>query len=93
MKKKIFFILKILVIVIVVAWMGLFVTDYFRAKNGGKPMVCFNEVNKNTENGTFYRCISLGYKYYEYVDNVKGQATYGFGAVFIKSDIEKEIGE
>ena len=93
MKEKVLFVLKILVLVIVIGWMALFVTDYFRAKAGSKPMICFSEVNKTTADGTFYKCNSVGYKYYEYIDKTRGQSTYGFGAIFIKSDIEKEIGE
>jgi len=93
MKEKIIFGLKIVVILLVVCWMVLFVTDYFRVKGGSKPFICFSETNKKTINGTFYRCNSLGYKYYEYKDEVKGQTTYGFSAIFVKSDVEKEVGE
>lgn len=91
LKKTIIFILKIVIIVVIVAWIALFVFDYFRATNGTKPTICLKEETIEVENGTYYRCTSFGYKYYEYVDNDQN-TSYGFGAAFIQNDLEKELG-
>lgn len=91
LKKTIIFILKIVIIVVIVAWIALFVFDYFRATNGTKPTICLKEETIEVENGTYYRCTSFGYKYYEYVD-IDQNTSYGFGAAFIKNDLEKELG-
>ena len=92
MKNKIWTIVKILIVTIVAIWMIFFVVDYFRARDGKKPMICLKEENIPTNNNTtYYRCTSFGYKYYEYTE--QGKTTYGFGAFFLKNDIEKEIGD
>ncbi len=88
MKKNILTILKVIVLVLLVSWMILFVVDYFRASKGNKPSICFNEETKTNKKGEYYRCISLGYKYFEYKEN-NGKVTYGFGAAFLQNDIEK----
>ena len=91
MKNLIVNIIKILLILIIVCWIVLFISDYFRAKDGVKPFVCLNETIVNKDTGDYYRCDSFGYKYFEYFDKTTNQKTYGFGASFIKNDIEKEI--
>lgn len=88
MKSKIIAILKILVIIVVILWMGVFVTDYFRAQKGEKPFMCLKESTKENAKGSYYECVSLGYKFFEYKE-VSGQITYGFGAAFLENDIEK----
>lgn len=96
MKKVIFTIIKIVILIVIVAWMGLFVTDYFRAQNGEKPLVCLNErtvVSDGTKveaGATYYSCTSFGYKYYTYTKS--GESKTGFGPAFIKNDAEKELG-
>jgi len=88
MKKNLLMIIKVVFLVLLVSWMIIFVTDYFRASDGKKPLVCFSEETKTNSNGEYYRCISFGYKYFEYKENT-GKVTYGFGAAFLKNDIEK----
>ena len=96
MKKVIFTIIKIFILIVIVAWMCLFVTDYFRAQNGEKPLVCLNErtvVSDGTKveaGATYYSCTSFGYKYYTYTKS--GESKTGFGPAFIKNDAEKELG-
>ena len=90
LKKTIGWISKTLFLVLLVTWMVFFVMDYFRAKDGVKPVICFSEETQTLKNGTYYKCNSLGYKYYEYQQSDK--TTYGFEAMFYKSKIEKEIG-
>ena len=89
-KKTVGWVVKAIFIVLLVTWMVFFVIDYFRAKDGVKPVICLSEETQTLEGGTYYRCNSLGYKYYEYQES--DQTTYGFGAMFYKSKIEKEIG-
>jgi len=89
MKKKIVTCLKIVFIILIIAWMILFVKDYFQARNGIKPTICLSEKTITKDNNTYYRCVSLGYKYYEYKES--SQTTYGFGAAFLKNEIEKKI--
>ena len=88
MKSKIITILKVLVLVVIIAWMVLFVVDYFRARGGEKPLVCLSESTKTNSKGTYYQCISFGYKYFEYDAN-DGNPGFGFGAAFIKNEIER----
>ena len=88
MKDTIVKYLKIGFIVIIVLWLIIFVVDYFRARNNTKPLFCFYETNKIVKGNKYYKCVSLGYKYYEYIE--PSQKTYGFGAIFMGSNIEKE---
>jgi len=88
MKKIVINILKIAFLVVLISWMILFVTDYFKARKTTKPLICLNEFRKSNENGEYYRCTSFGYKYFE-IKTDDGKTTYGFGAAFSKSDAEK----
>ena len=65
MKKSIINILKIILIVLVALWLGVFTFDYFRAQNNQKPLVCLSEQTINLSEGDYYVCKGLGYKYYE----------------------------
>ena len=90
--KKVWTIIKLIVVFLIALWILFFVIDFFRAKNGEKPMICLKEENIPTDNNTtYYRCTSFGYKYYEYSE--EGKTTYGFGAFFLKDDIKKEQGD
>lgn len=96
MKKVIFTVIKLIVLIVVVAWVGLFVYDYFQAQNGQKPLICLSEQNvvsdgtKVEAGATYYSCTSFGYKYYTYEKS--GESKTGFGPAFIKNDAEKELG-
>ncbi len=91
MKETIITIIKICIIILIVAWMVLFVYDYFRATNNTKPVVCLSETTITLDSGKYYKCTSFGYKYYEYTAN-DGNSSFGFGAAFIKNDLEKDLG-
>lgn len=88
MKKNLLTVVKIIFIILLVLWMVVFVSDYFRASKGNKPFVCFSEETKTNSTGEYYKCISFGYKYFEYKET-SGKVTYGFGAAFLKNEIEK----
>ena len=89
MKSKVWTAVKVIFLTLLVLWMVLFVVEYFRARGRNKPLICLKEETKTNSNGTLYECISLGYKYFE-VKEPNGEEKYGFGAAFIKSDIEKD---
>lgn len=91
MKKSIINILKIILIVLVALWVGVFTFDYFRAQNNQKPLACLSEQTINLSEGDYYVCKGLGYKYYEYKAN-NGESSYGFGAIFLKNALEKKLG-
>ncbi len=81
-----------LVTIVLVAWLVMFVMDFFSAKEGKRPMFCLDEVTVNYDGGVYNKCISFGYQYYEYVANSsEGESGYGFGPSFIKPDIERKI--
>lgn len=84
-------ILKTVVIILVVLWMGLFIYDYFNAKNAVKPIICLSEKNIQKDDATYYTCTSFGYKYSEYTDSNK--KVFGINAFFLTSQADKEIGE
>ena len=44
-KKTIGWVVKTIFLVLLVTWMVFFVIDYFRAKDGVKPVVCFSAVS------------------------------------------------
>lgn len=91
MKNNTLTIVKATIIILIVLWMILFVVDYFRARQELKPLICLNEKTVELTNGSYYQCISFGYKYYVYQKD--GEKLVGLGASFVKTDIEKEIGE
>lgn len=43
MKDKVIFALKILFLVLIVAWVSIVITDYFNARNGDDPKFCLKE--------------------------------------------------
>ncbi len=80
-------IIKIIILVVIIAWIGLFFIDYFRARNKQTPLICLKEETKEYEDGTVYSCTSLGYKMYVY--NRKSiSASMEFGPLFIKERTE-----
>lgn len=44
MKNKVWLVVKVLVIVFIVAWIGVIVIDYFNAKNNKDMKFCVNEI-------------------------------------------------
>ena len=66
MKKTIFLILKITILVILFAWIIIVFTDYFRVRQGNNPMFCLSEETKQYEDGSNYICTGLGYKMIKY---------------------------
>ncbi len=93
MKKIVITCLKIFVIVLILIWMGVFVTDYFRARDEKEPLVCLSKDTKDTSKATYYECVSFGYKYFRYQDKETQETSYGFSAAFLKNEFEKKMEE
>lgn len=66
MKKIISTVLKVIVLVILFAWIVIVFTDYFRVRNGNDPMFCLSEETKQYNDGSNYICYGLGYKMIRY---------------------------
>lgn len=82
MKKIINNIFRILLIILIVAWIGIIVVDYFKVKDGKEPKFCMSESTKTYSDGTVYRCIGLGYKVFRY--DRESISAIEFGPIFIQ---------
>ena len=76
-------IIKAIVLLLIIAWIGLFFVDYFRAREEKSPMICLTEETKNYDDGTVYSCTSLGYKMYKY-NRSSIPTSVEFGPFFLK---------
>lgn len=66
MKKTIMTILKIMILIILFAWIVIVFTDYFRVRQSKDPMFCIKEETKEYADGTNTICHGLGYKMIKY---------------------------
>ena len=66
MKRIIETILKVVIIVLIVAWVAIVFIDFFRSKSEKNPYFCIKTQTKVYDDGTTYECIGLGYKMYRY---------------------------
>lgn len=82
MKKIIGGIFKFLVILLIIAWVYLIASDYFRVQKGKNPQYCIKETTKTYHDGTVYSCIGLGYKVFRY--ERKSISAFEFGPFFIQ---------
>lgn len=82
MKKTLITILKIVILVVLFAWIVIVFTDYFRVRQGNDPMFCISEETKEYEDGSNYICHGLGYKMIRY--NRSCLAATEFGPFIIK---------
>ena len=63
-------IISVIIVVLIVLWAGLFVSEYLAVSKHKDPRFCLShktveyENNKKTES-----CTGLGYKYYKYYEN------------------------
>ena len=82
MKKTLWFIFKALLITIVVAWIGLILTEYFRYQDNEPMLVVLKEETLAYEDGHVYVYWGLGYKSITY----ERTSIYGkeFGHIFTK---------
>ena len=82
MKKGLILSLKILVLVLIAAWVIIVFIDYFKTRNDQKPLFCIKETTYKYDDGKTYECIGLGYKMYKY-ERTSINATE-FGPIFIE---------
>lgn len=82
MKKGILMVLKILVLILFIAWILIVFIDYFKTRNEEMPVFCIKETTYDYDDGSTYECIGLGYKMYKY-ERESINATE-FGPFFIK---------
>ncbi len=82
MKKKIIFILKVLVVVALFCWIVVVFVDYFRVRQNKTPMFCIKETITEYSDGSNTICTGLGYKAIHY-DRTCLTASE-FGPFFIK---------
>lgn len=66
MKKVILTVLKVIILVVLFAWIVIVFTDYFRVRNGNNPIFCLSEETKEYSDGSNYICNGLGYKMIKY---------------------------
>lgn len=82
MKKIIINIVKILIILLVIAWIAIIFIDYFKARDHQDPLFCIKEEIKTYDDGTVYSCTGLGYKLFRY--ERKSISAVEFGPFFIQ---------
>lgn len=82
MKRVIITSIKVLIILIIVAWISIIFVDYFKAKDDKAPKFCISEETKTYDDGTVYICTGIGYKVINY--NRKSISAVEFGPFFIK---------
>ena len=82
MKKVLITILKVVVLILILLWIIMVFVDYFRVKNGDKPLYCLSEQVKEYTDGSNKICNGFGYKTITY-DRECLKATE-FGPFFIQ---------
>lgn len=66
-KEKIVKILNVLLLVVVIAWAGLVLFEYFNVRGKNEPKFCFwKQETKVYDDGNVESCIGLGYKVITY---------------------------
>ena len=79
---------KILLIILLIGWVSIVFTDYFRNVDGKDPIFCLKEETKKYSDGEVYICTGLGYKAFRYErKSIDGTA---FGPFFIKEKTRAE---
>ena len=77
--------------IIVIVLMCIATFEFYRVRNGKKPVLCLKTIERIYVDGTSTECIGLGYKVFEYRRNfLKGTE---FVSIFAKErheDIDKE---
>lgn len=59
-------ILNVLFWVVIIALLGIWLTDFFMVQNEKKPIFCVKQNEIKYDDGTVNECWGLGYKVYEY---------------------------
>ena len=77
MMKKLIFILKITILVVLFIWIVMVFTDYFRVRNSKDPIFCVSKNTKTYADGTNYICSGVGYKAIRYNRTCLTAAEFG----------------
>lgn len=75
-------IIDVLFWIIIIAWVGVCVTDYYNVQNKKDPMFCIKQGAKTYSDGTVKWCTGAGYKIYNY-DRANFKA-YEYGPFWIE---------
>lgn len=71
-----------LITIVLIAWVGLFAYDYYRASKNETPTIVLKEEEHQYSDGVVKEYTSLGYKYITY--NRKSKMGYEFGGFWLK---------
>lgn len=82
MKKKVIFITKITILVVLFVWIVIVFTDYFRVRFNKDPMFCLSRETIDYADGSNFICHGLGYKTIRY--NRTCMSASEFGPFLIK---------
>lgn len=82
MKKTLITIVKVVVLAVIALWIIMVFMDYFRVKDGKKPLYCLSEKVNEYPDGSNTICNGFGYKTINY-NRVCLKATE-FGPFFIQ---------
>ena len=66
MNKKVKLILNIIFWVVIVALLGIWLTDFILVQQEKKPVFCLSEKTHTFDDGKVEECIGFGYKVYNY---------------------------
>ena len=81
MKEVLNIIFKTLLLILVIVWVGIVVTDYLNTIHDKRLKFCLKESTHKYNDGTTYECVGLGYKMYKY--ERKSISATEFGPIFI----------
>lgn len=71
-KSKFSKIMNVILWIILIAWMGACLFDFFNTKKGNAPTFCISKTTKTYSDGTTTTCVGPGYKVYNYKrDSIK----------------------
>lgn len=77
--------------IIVIVLMCIATFEFYRVRNGKKPLLCIKTIERTYVDGKSIECIGLGYKVFEYRRNyLKGTEFVSIFAKERKEDIDKE---
>ena len=77
--------------IIVIVLMCIATFEFYRVRNGKKPVLCLKTIERTYVDGTSTECIGLGYKVFEYRRNfLKGTEFVSIFAKERKEDIDKQ---
>ena len=77
--------------IIVIVLMCIATFEFYRVRNGKKPLLCIKTIERTYVDGKSTECIGLGYKVFEYKRNyLKGTEFVSIFSKERKEDIDKE---